>query len=321
MASSISLLPEELRKREEEEKNLAQKNKKIPNFKVHLPEDDRFFVEEKKEIKTPRASVSFGYEESLPKANFIAKKKTESTKATDVPVIIEKKIKVVEPVTKEYVLKNINNQKSKPNVFNVGESLSPKQKETPNLLTEDYYTGIKRKFWRIFRNWSILFLLTAVIGVAVYVYFYQKRSEKQAIIIDFDQKIVEVKQKISLYDTSKDLLKDLEKKISAISDLQNGRIRWTVFLDHLERNISKGVYYTDLTADESGKVLLTARTKSYADVARQLEILENADFVEKVEINSASQEEIKNLGTKESVDVLYPIRFQINLFLQKDILN
>ena len=78
--------------------------------------------------------------------------------------------------------------------------------------------------------------------------------------------------------------------------LLENHIYWTALFDELEHNIAKDVYYTNFVAESNGDILLTAKTKTYHSVAEQLQIFQKADFVQSVEVSSASQ------SAEETVD-------------------
>ncbi|MFA6537619.1 MAG: hypothetical protein WCT18_04470, partial [Patescibacteria group bacterium] len=188
-----------------------------------------------------------------------------------------------------------------------------------DLLAEDYVSKVWRRFWRLTRNLALLFLVFIILLVGAYLYFAYEREQRTQKISEKSQILNSLQGQIKDSAQSKKVLKELEKKIVSVKELQKNRILWTVFLDKLEHNITQDVYYLDLSADEKGTVIISARGKKYSDVAKQLEIFKNVDFVESVEINSVRMMEV----VPNNADPLaeYPASFAINLKIKKEFLN
>jgi|GEM_PF-4535551 len=310
MNSSISLLPEDLREQEDDVKRRARLAAKTVVREMHIPEEKSEPIKKNpaETIERKPILIEKAQPESV-RAEFRIEKKVEN-----VPKIkIEKE---VSPKSRpDFFVKNLNAVKSNKLHFVEGEK-APMQNEF-DLLAEDYSAKTWNDFWLMIKRLALFFLIFSIVVAGLYLLFYSIKQSKIKIYNEKKESIESVKAKIQKLSDSKNILKEAEKKIDTVLQLQNERILWTVFLDKLEHNITQDVYYLDLATDENGKVVISARGKTYGDAAKQLKIFETADFVETAEVNSVRMME-PAVG-----DYLadYPVSFAINLKLKKELLN
>ncbi|MEK7167596.1 MAG: hypothetical protein AAB791_01185 [Patescibacteria group bacterium] len=102
---------------------------------------------------------------------------------------------------------------------------------------------------------------------------------------------------------------ELQKKLLVIRNLFSGKIRWTNFLDLLEKYTLDGVYYTNFAADVSGEFTIPAVAKDYDTLAKQIVALREAkDFVKKAEV-----ENIRLFSTEKAG--ISGVSFDLKLYL------
>jgi len=76
-------------------------------------------------------------------------------------------------------------------------------------------------------------------------------------------------------------------KILAIKNRLDGKFYWSNFFDLLEKYTLDGVYYTNLSADTSGQLVLPGVASDYETLSKQLAVFNNAtDFVKEVKIGN-----------------------------------
>lgn len=158
---------------------------------------------------------------------------------------------------------------------------------------------------------SIVFtcvLLVAIIYLGIT--WYQIRMSQQ--IGGLSQQISVIDKEIAQSERLKDEALALQKRLELIRDLLGNHVYWTQFFSLLEKNTIDDVYYTSFSMAGREKLVISAATKDYHSVARQLVAFQQAaDFVKEVRIDAASAEINEIEGT-------YVVSFNINLeFLPK----
>ncbi|MFA6526024.1 MAG: hypothetical protein WCT26_01245 [Candidatus Buchananbacteria bacterium] len=102
-------------------------------------------------------------------------------------------------------------------------------------------------------------------------------------------------------------------RVTAIKKLLDEKIIWNNFFLYLESYTLDGVYFTDLTADTSGALILPGVAENYDVLAKQLAALRDADkFVKSVKLSSA---QIISEGKAGVIGV----GFQVRLILQDSV--
>jgi len=99
----------------------------------------------------------------------------------------------------------------------------------------------------------------------------------------------QLEEEIVQYENYKKDAIEVQTRIGWVRQLLDKHIYWTEFLAKLEKYTIPEVYYSDLSADTGGSLVLSAHGINFTSVAKQLLALRQAaDFVEKVSITSAS---------------------------------
>jgi len=158
-----------------------------------------------------------------------------------------------------------------------------------NLISEDYQEVVLGQFWLRVKYILILVLVFVLLFSGAYfgIKFYKKDLVKE--YNDLDGLISQTQAEINLYGTGKLQVQKLKERAKVLQILLKNHIYWTEFLTELEHNTVENVYYTGITAEDTGKIVLSAKAKNYTDVARQLAVFQEADFVELVDLNAASK--------------------------------
>lgn len=224
-----------------------------------------------------------------------------------------KKIKTEKQKNKNNKKKNNNEIKSE-NLLKLTDKKKIKHSDSEiNFISGDLIGSIKIKIK------EKLFIMFFSLGLSVIILFslYVLTSWYQCSVIDrinnIKNKIDENQSKINVYEERKDEIIKFQTKLKAIDYLIQNHIYNTNFFENLEKYTLPNVYYNNLNADAQGNVSISASTDSFASVAKQLIVFQQAeDFVELVEINSAQFND-------SSTDKKLFVNFDINLKVKKDI--
>ena len=118
----------------------------------------------------------------------------------------------------------------------------------------------------------------------------------------YDESIKEKKLKITQYDNERQAVDVLQSKLDLLDGLLSNHIYWTQVFEKLEQYTVEDVYFADFASSKEGSLLLSAVGKDYTSVARQIVAFQDAkDFVELVQINSASAAESEEVNGKKKV--------------------
>jgi Tfp pilus assembly protein PilN len=118
--------------------------------------------------------------------------------------------------------------------------------------------------------------------------------DKQRIITEQNkqkEEIAKVEAKILDFTELNKDISNLGQEIKLVQDALNRHIYWTNFFALLEEYTVSDVYYSGLAVGTNGGLTLSATTKSYDSVAKQLKVLnsnEAKEFVNIASITSAS---------------------------------
>jgi Tfp pilus assembly protein PilN len=150
------------------------------------------------------------------------------------------------------------------------------------------------------RSWKqimTLLLFSVILSVAILglLYGYVVYEMQRIIAKDMErrQMISEVDKKILAFSKLNKDISVLGQEIQLVQDTLNKHIYWTNFFALLEKYTVSDVYYSGLAMGTNGGLTLSATTKSYDSVAKQLKIFESADaaeFVTDASITSARQD-------------------------------
>lgn len=378
---SISLLPDELRKKEEEEKNRAKQARLNPQFKMYVPGKQTFTDKpapsfNKSAIPTPSQPTLKPEDKKVPveqppKPVFVSEKKqapvfnqNQSANKFEKPVTFrqpEKPAPIVPPVVNkvqekietmpprdlpkkpEYrnhnwhypeekkfektngkqVVRDSSDQfqeiKKSPSFSDslkkeAGKPIEPKIDPEVDLMEKNYAAAVRKEFWARLKSFSsILLLMVLLFGVAFAVLkIYQLEQIKKYNQIAND--LAAAEQEISLLQSSAAQAGKLTNRALALETVVNKHLYWTKFLDFLEHNTVKNVYYLNFVAGDNGEVLLLGHAPSYTDVAAQLMLFQTSEFLSGVEINTMNM--IQDRTSKDAL--AKEVEFNVMLKLKDD---
>ncbi|MEK7159622.1 MAG: hypothetical protein AAB766_03945 [Patescibacteria group bacterium] len=188
-----------------------------------------------------------------------------------------------------------------------------------NLISEDYQKVVVEQFWRRLNFILIaLLVLTLVFSVA----YIGIKIYKMNLIGDYETTAYELQKaesEIASYEADEAQLSKLQNRAQILQVILKNHLYWTKLFDALEHSTAENVLYSSFVAEDSGRVLLAATAKSYADAAKQIFIFENADFVKAVEVSSASRsvnEATEQTGGKEVKSEKVEVQFNVSLTLK-----
>lgn len=346
---SINLLPDNLRNREKSELKKAQKAQKN-NIQMHDPTASVNFSKKdekkkQKKIAKQKGSSFFSFfskkdnkniedkkEAFLKKTTNQELKKSKSDKKQDIQNFIEK-IQTNNIVKKnlqsfqDYKKSKIEKQKEENNnkqkkyqkekLENSSKPIKKKRFKSSdsevNFISGDLMGSIKIKIREKFFIMFFSLGLSVIILFSLYVLTSWYQSFTINKINEIKNKIKETHNRIDVYEKRKDEIIEFQTKLNAIDYLIQNHIYNTNLLENLEKYTLTNVYYNNLNADVQGNVSISAVTDSFASVAKQLIVFQQAkDFVEFVEINSAT------FGDLSDKNVL-PVSFDINLKVNNNV--
>ena len=392
MANGISLLPSDLRDKEEKEKEKMKQAISRPDFKFHEPEARP--KNSSVEIGRPgqnRSGVEIGIsnspEQQLNRGVFQIKEKgaasfphisrgpriemprmdraPEAVKPAPmkpkpietVPVVksvhqplveTQKVVHLVEEKIKMHLPEKISNEGLDDKGRKVIRETSDKTREivrpqsfldlmkrrvraislkkTPaeiNLISEDYQKVVVEQFWR-----RLSLILIALLGLLLVfsIAYVGLKIYKLKLINVYETTAYELQKatsEIAAYETDEAQIEKLAERARILQVMLKNHLYWTKLFDILEHHTAENVLYNSLVAEDSGRVLLAATAKSYADVAKQIFIFENADFVKGIEVSSAGRstsETSEKSGDKEIKTEKTEVQFNVNLTLKDDAL-
>lgn len=136
-----------------------------------------------------------------------------------------------------------------------------------------------------------------------------------------DSEIASKEAEISAYDDLQKEVDALNTRVKDVRTLLDQHVYWSKFFTKLEQNTLPEVYYSSMSADVGGSVVLNAYAKTYEDAIKQLYIFERAtDFVSVAVITGITfinieSEEMSSTESTVVVDlsVERPVVFKIEL--------
>jgi hypothetical protein len=189
-----------------------------------------------------------------------------------------------------------------------------------NLIHEDYKNVLHAQFnIRIKMLLLILFIFLILFGSGfVFLNLHKINLVKEYSSIK--ENVTETNSSIDNLNTEQMQTSLIRIRLEKISEMLDAHLYWTKLFDYLEHNTVSGVYYTDFVAEEGKSLSLLARAPTYRDLATQLVLLENADFVESVDISGGNLVNSQTSTAIEGEDVPEPasseVEFTINLKLK-----
>lgn len=360
MSNGISLLPEDQKKKEEWEKQKVKAGMAAPKFKMHLPENGEKDESKNNPKKNfDGGDIEIGLDELTPKKGTfrLVKKNIEPVrpplppKPKAVPPVpprpearpivaeprgIKMRIPEIQPnlngegkkIVRETADKIEEIKKSLPLAEYFKKGLAVFRLKKPpaevNLIAADYSQMVRIQLWlRI----KVLLILVLIFLVIFSIGFIVCKWQKIKLMDRYNQlagSISQTEAEINSFSTESGQAESLRDRAKVLQLLLKNHLYWTGFLDKLEHATAKNVLYTSLVAESGGgEVVLTATAKSYEDVAEQLLLFQQADFVESVEINSASQSAVQppaGESVAPSVAEALEVKFSVQLKLKDNAL-
>jgi hypothetical protein len=130
----------------------------------------------------------------------------------------------------------------------------------------------------------------------------EKRTELDGLTRQIGDYIVREKENNALAD-----------RVSMIKNLLDEKILWSRFFDLLEKYTLDGIYFTNLTADTSGTLILPGVADNYHVLSQELAVLRDApEFVKDARVTNAQ------LYSADKVGVL-GVSFQLRLVLNDQV--
>ena len=275
-ASDLSLLPQDLRNREEEVKRKAKEAMKTPKFDMHMPEK-RVNGSSKKPISQLKKEwVTFGLnEDKKPEKKGVFK---ISKKITPPPVVKP----TLPPAPKVDLW-------AKYCIPAKGLFKKIKQQEIhENTVTDDYVWLVKSEYWLKLRT---LFFVILLILILTAVGRMGIKSYEIGLIDQYNESVVKlnsVNAQIGQFNLEKDRVQALKNKVVLVDDVFSGHVYWTKLFGLLEESTLENISYLEFKTWGDDYLLLTALAETYSDLAKQVDALDGADFTESVDIDMAN---------------------------------
>ncbi len=332
----ISLLPGEMRKREEEQ--LKKKKTKEEGLSFHIPEDEKvsetkskksfwqkFFglsnekkeeKKRKKEEKKARGEARKAEEkrrreekerQERAKRELKKKEKMEAKKR-------QKNIRAAQKKTAKNSNKGFSEeQESQKSEIDVSPDVSAhdrKVEKVPSgmrvsLIPEEMRAPVEEEFPKRILVFVLALLFAVFVILGVYLWMVWQLSLVASEEVNIESELSAVNEDIADYEERIEEEQMLQKRINIFGELLDSHVYWTKFFRQLEDNTVEGIYYTSIAADAGGSLVLSALGDNYSAVARQLVAFREAsDFISSVRVNSAVS------GAEEGM-----VNFDININL------
>ncbi len=149
-----------------------------------------------------------------------------------------------------------------------------------------------RSWQQILTLFGFAILLSVFILGAIYVYVMY---EEQRIVAEQNkqkEEIAKIEEKILDFTQLNKDINVLGQEIKLVQDTLSKHIYWTNFFELLEKYTVSDVYYSGLAVGTNGGLTLSASTKSYDSVAKQLKVLsteKSKEFASDVSITGAKR--------------------------------
>jgi Tfp pilus assembly protein PilN len=166
---------------------------------------------------------------------------------------------------------------------------------------------------------SSTFIIVAVISILLVtagyfsIVYLQKNLEQKMSLQQVE--LNDLNRQIGDFVTKEKENNHVAQKVTAIKKLMMDKIIWSSFFKLLEKYTLDGVYFTSLSADTSGVLVLPGVANDYSVLAKQLAVFRDAvEFVKDVKISNAQLYSEGKAGVVGS-------SFQIRLVLQDGIFS
>lgn len=158
----------------------------------------------------------------------------------------------------------------------------------------------------------LIFALLTPIVLLFVVYFMllfltscnlNRLNEKNYNLDTLRLQIGDYSQKIKIHN-------NLADRLNLISTLKKDQYKWSKFFELLETHTLDGVYFTALSADNSGNLILPGIADNYASLAKQLALLEQSDdFVSEVKLINSQLYSESRAGI---IGISFNLKVQLN---------
>jgi len=300
-ASDLSLLPEELRNKEEEAKRKAKEAMKTPKFDMHMPEKGTNGSVKKPIPEVKEDWVKFGLNgEKKPEKKGIFKIKKKVTPPPSPTPVAPPKPKV--DLWAKYCIP--------------AKGLFKKIKQDEihkDTVTEEYTWLVKSEYWLKVRALLFIVLIIIILFAAGWIGI---RSYQLGLLNQYNESVVKLNSanaQIGQFNLEKERIADLKTKIVLVDEVFSNHVYWTNLFGLLEQSTLDNISYIEFKTWGENYVLLTALAPSYSDLAKQVDALERADFAESIDIDMA------NVYIDEETDD-QEVRGVIEIKLKSDVL-
>lgn len=326
--ADISLLPDEMKKKTEEDRKKREKNKTVaPDISLYVPSSPAPAAPPAKSggadsvippIKPPTPKPLALPPPPPPPASA---PKIVSSPPKSVPPPKPVAQPVVPPPSKPAPVKPVSNP-PKPAPLKTAPSVqlsSPKDPSSSvlrvSLMPSDQVAQSKDTSGRNTRNMIIMIGAAVVLIVLMYVGLRLFVMQRQGVIRQLNTALADVNQRIRETEAAVTNPRRAGKQLAAAKTLLGDHILWTKFFRFLEDNTLPDVGFTQLRSDTVGVVTLEAEAVSYASAAAQIMAFRQAsDAVLAVETGGMSADVADN-GT------LRGVRFTLVLRLRPEFLQ
>ena len=248
---------------------------------------DKPIVLKEKKVE-PEVKIEAEPEEKPKKEKRQKKVKVKKIKPEKIKKIKPEKIKKIKP-EKVKKIKKVKKKKIK--------EQSKKDKESKhvevdvNLIPEEFLDELSPR--NKIKSLLTAFIVSMVIMGAIYGVLYSLQYNAANRIEEINKEISNVEKEIDTYSVLKKEVNEFNKISKNVKEILSTHVYWSQFFDMLAKNTIDDVYYTSVTGNVTGSIVISAVAKDYTSVSRQINAFEMAEgFVENVEVLSATTSQI-----------------------------
>lgn len=315
-SNGLSLLPEEMRGKEKEAKEKAKKAMKTPKFDMHMPEK----VSEGQSKTAPQKReewVKFadnGAAEKKKKGVFKMTKKPEQKKVAPVaPPKPKPPVPPVPPVMPPKPKKEDLWSKYAQPVKGLFRKIKPEMLQTSSVK-QDYIWFVKSEC--NYKKRAILFVIFILI-VLLCASWLGLRYYQNDLLNEYNEnavKLNQINQQIERVNQEESRVDRIKSKAVLVNNLVGDHIYWTNLFALLEQNTLDNISYIEFQALSENEVMLTVLASDYTNLAKQVDVLDKANFTQSVDIDFA------RVGIDEETDE-QEVQGEISLYLEPGILH
>ncbi|MGB0757694.1 MAG: PilN domain-containing protein [Patescibacteria group bacterium] len=127
----------------------------------------------------------------------------------------------------------------------------------------------------------------AIVGAALVALTIFGATNKQ-YITNLQEEVAQYEQEIQASQSDITKLAEFTEQTQKVSEILNGREKWSLVFDFLEDETLPEVYYDSMSIGTNDTVTLDVYARSYFDLARQYRIFQEHESVSGLEMNAAS---------------------------------